>query len=92
MDNDTPNASFGGPGPTWRERRFPPRHAPVWVRIEDTWRVGLLREWITADDPPAKHWDCMLQVDLPGGKPPTWRYAYDPRTIRPRYGDEAPGD
>jgi hypothetical protein len=81
---DVPDAAYAGPGPSWRERKYPPRHAPVWVRAGGTWREGLIRQWVTID-PAHMGWECQLEV---GGR--TARYVYDERSIRPRYGPEPP--
>jgi hypothetical protein len=41
-----PDAEPARPPVGWQERRIPPRHAEVWVRIAGTWRPGLIATWI----------------------------------------------
>lgn len=63
--------------------RFEKRWEPVWLRLGDAWRVGILRAWIKQG--PGEPW--LVQVDY--GKPDAyagWRsdwFVYDPRHIRP---------
>jgi hypothetical protein len=86
-----PDAQPAGPGVSWRERQVPPRHAAVWVRIAGTWRRGLITAWVT--DPGKPGWECAISADEPSCGPP-WqgRYVYDPAAIRPRHGDDPPGE
>jgi hypothetical protein len=85
------DARLAVPGPGWRERRVPPRHAPVWVRLGGTWRRGRVTAWIRSGDRPG--WECRIEADEPGpgeGLPWGGRYVYDPAAIRPRYGSAPP--
>ncbi len=83
-----PDAQPAGPPVSSQERRVPPRHAPVWVRIAGTWHRGLIQYWIM---PASGSWEVMITADEPpGGLPWQGRYIYDPATIRPRDGDVLP--
>jgi hypothetical protein len=81
----------GGGGPSWRERRVPPRHPLVWVHVQGAWRKGSVSAWIV---PRARHgagWECMIVAEpIPGDPPWQGRYVYDPRTIRPRRDNSPP--
>jgi len=90
MSNPVPDARRVGPGIAWKERRTAPRHASVWVRIGGKWRRGRIIEWVRQLD--GDGWDCVLMADEPVSGPP-WqgRYAFDPRSIRPRDTDQPPG-
>ena len=85
-----PTRSQAGPGGSWQERRIPPRHAPVWVRIGGSWRKGTVAAWVRS--PGSGTWECVITADEPPGSPP-WagRYVYDPAAIRPRHGEVPPG-
>jgi hypothetical protein len=91
MSSDVPNASYARPGPSWRERRYPPKHAPVWVRIEGAWHEGLILYWVTID-PVHTGWECQIETDVPGTGRRTTRYVYDEQAIRPRYGPDPPAE
>lgn len=79
-----PDAVYARPGPTWRERNYQPRHAPVWIRRAGAWREGLIRRWVLDPAQPG-WWECVIEVD---GR--TARYEYHEQAIRPRHGDEPP--
>ena len=84
------DARPGEAGPSWRERRVPPRHAPVWVHARGAWRKGRITNWIAPSQPGAG-WECVIVAEPAPGDPP-WqgRYIYDPQTIRPRHGGSPP--
>ncbi len=83
-----PDAQLAGPPVSWRERRLPPRHAPVWVRIAGSWHRGLIQYWIM---PAGGSWEVVITADEPPGSPP-WqgRYIFDAAAIRPGHGDDRP--
>ena len=70
------------PGPSWRERRVSPRHAPVWVRVHGAWRKGTITEWVT-DRGGSPGRECAIAADGPQDLPWQGRYVYDPLAIRP---------
>jgi hypothetical protein len=68
-DGDEGNARPAQPGPSWRERRAPPRHAPVWVRIDGTWCRGRVTAWVSF---PGSRigWQCQIEAEPDGtGRP-----------------------
>jgi len=83
------DARPGEPGPSWREHRVRPRHAPVWVRAHGAWRKGRISAWVAAPGS-RTGWECVIEAEPSPGDPP-WqgRYVYDPKTIRPRYSTRA---
>lgn len=84
------DARLAVPGPGWRDRRVPPRHAPVWVRLGGTWRRGRVTAWIRPGARPG--WECLIEAeDEPGeGLPWSGRYVFDPAAVRPRYASTPP--
>jgi hypothetical protein len=89
VPSDIPDAVYARPGPSWRERTYPPKHAPVWVRIEGAWHEGAILYWVTID--PAHYgWECQIETDVPGTGRRTARYVYDELTIRQRASPELP--
>jgi hypothetical protein len=62
MSSDIPNAVYARPGPSWRERRYSPRHPPVWVRLDDAWREGIIQYWVTIG-PVQYGWECQIEVE-----------------------------
>jgi hypothetical protein len=89
VPSDIPNAVYARPGPSWRERRYLPKHPPVWVRVEDGWREGVILYWVTID--PAQYgWECQVETDVPGTGRRTARYMYDEQAIRPRLSPDPP--
>ena len=83
-------ARLAVPGQDWGDRRVPPRHTPVWVRLAGTWQRGRITAWIRPGTRPG--WECQIEPESdspPGGLPPGGRYVYDPAAIRPRYRGEA---
>jgi hypothetical protein len=91
MSSDTPNAVYARPGPSWRERRYPPRHAPVWVRLEGAWREGIIQYWVTID-PVEYGWECQVEVEARRSGGRSARYVFDEQAIRPRYGPDPPAE
>jgi hypothetical protein len=89
MHGDAPDAVYARPGPSWREREYPPGHAPVWVRAQGTWLMGVILRWVTID-PVRQGWECQIEVEIPGAGRRTARYVYDEQAIRPRYGPAPP--
>ena len=91
VSNPVPDARRAGPGIAWKERRTAPRHAAVWVRIGGKWQQGRIIEWVREID--RDGWDCVIMADEPVSGPP-WqgRYAFDPRSIRPRDTEQPPAD
>jgi hypothetical protein len=89
MPGDVPNAVYARPGPSWRERRYPPKHPPVWVRVEGAWHEGIILYWVTID-PAGYGWECQIETDIPGTGRRTARYTYDEQTIRPRLSPDPP--
>ena len=91
MSTPVPDARRGGPGFGWKEQRTAPRHAAVWVRVTGQWRRGRIIEWVRQID--CDGWDCVILADEPVSGPP-WqgRYAFDPRSIRPRDTEQPPAD
>jgi hypothetical protein len=89
MSGDVPNAVYARPGPSWRERKYPPKHPPVWVRIEGAWREGVILYWVTID-PAGYGWECQIETDVPGTGRRSARYMYDEQTIRPRLSSDPP--
>jgi len=89
MASDIPNAAYARPGPSWREREYPPKHAPVWVRIDGTWQKGLIIRWMTID-PARLGWECRIETEVSASDRRTARYVYDERSIRPRHGSDPP--
>lgn len=88
-----PDARHAGPGIGWKERRYGPRHAQVWVRIGGEWRKGRIIEWVRQID--RDGWDVVILADEPTLTPgPPWqgRYVFDPRSIRRRYTDQSPDE
>src|SRR5258708_39133816 len=86
------DARPGEPGPSWREHRVRPRHAPVWVRAHGAWRKGRISAWVAAPGS-RTGWECVIEAEPSPGDPP-WqgRYVYDPKTIRPRYSTRPPAE
>jgi hypothetical protein len=89
--SDIPNAAYVRPGPSWREREYPPKHAPVWVRIDGTWQKGLIIRWVTID-PARMGWECRIETQVSASDRRTARYVYDERSIRPRHGSDPPAE
>jgi hypothetical protein len=87
MPGDIPNAVYARPGPSWREPRYPPKHPPVWVHIEGTWREGLIQYWVTIR-PVHTGWECQIDIEARGSGGRSARYMYDEQAIRPRYGPD----
>jgi hypothetical protein len=84
-----PDAQQVDPGIDWREHRALPRHAAVWVRHRGRWRGGKITLW--AREPDSLRWTCVILADEPpDGSRWLGRFLYDPRSIRPRHGDEPP--
>jgi hypothetical protein len=63
-----PDAGHAGPGIGWKERRYGPRHASVWVRIAGEWRKGRVIEWVRQID--REGWDVVIVADEPSPGPP----------------------
>ena len=77
-------ARLAVPGQDWGDRRVPPRHTPVWVRLAGTWQRGRITAWIRPGTRPG--WECQIELESespPGGLPRGGRYVYDPAAIRP---------
>jgi len=89
MSSDVPNAVYARPGPRWRERRYPPKHPPVWIRVEGAWHEAVILYWVTID-PVHTGWECQIETDIPGTGRRTTRYIYDEQTIRPRLSPDPP--
>ena len=85
-----PEARLAVPGQDWGDRRVPPRHALVWVRLAGTWCRGQITAWIRPGTRP--RWECQIMPDAdspPGDLLRGGRYVYDLAAIRPRYRGEA---
>jgi hypothetical protein len=84
-----PDARHASPGDGWKERRYAPRHAPVWVRIGGEWRKGRIVAWVRQID--RAGWDVVIVAGEPSPGPP-WqgRYLFDPASIRPRHTSQPP--
>ena len=95
MREEATEARLAVPGQNWGDRRVPPRHVPVWVRLAGTWRRGRITAWIRPGT--RLGWDCQIEPDddspdddsPEGGLPRGGRYVYDSDSIRPRYRGEA---
>jgi hypothetical protein len=61
------------------------------VRIGGKWQRGRNIEWVREIG--RDGWDCVIIADEPVSGPP-WqgRYAFDPRSIRPRDTEQPPAD
>jgi hypothetical protein len=77
------------PVPAGENGKYPPKHPPVWVRIEGAWREGVILYWVTTD-PAGYGWECQIETDVPGTGRRTARYMYDEQTIRPRLSSDPP--
>jgi hypothetical protein len=68
-----------------------PPTTPLWARVSGRWRRGRIIEWIRQID--RDRWDCVIMADEPVTGPP-WqgRYAFDPKSIRPRDTGQPPAD
>jgi len=88
VSNPVPNARRVGPGIAWKEHRTATRHAAVWVRVGGQWRRGRIIGWVRQLD--RDGWDCVIMADDEPVNGPPWqgRYAFDPRSIRPRDTDQ----
>jgi hypothetical protein len=84
-----PDARRSGSTTSWKERRYAPKHAAVWVRVQGNWRRGRIIEWVREIDKAG--WDCVIVAE-DRQEPTLWqgRFRYDARAIRPRHGERAP--